>query len=108
MKKELIFSLIGYVCFLIPAFIMGLWIYLSTRAKPFGFDDVKQEYLSYFPAAIASGTLLCFISIVLAIIGMVAISVANNRITSKPWKGVNTTVIVLLGLLLLMNLWSLM
>ncbi len=108
MKKETILSVLGYVCLLITGYIMGLWIYLSAGANSVYFDDIKQLYLSYFPAAIASGTLLCFISIVLAIIGIVAISMANNYIIPKAWKGINTAAIVLLGLLLAMNLWSLM
>jgi hypothetical protein len=106
MKKELIFSLVGYLCLLIVGWAVGLWIYIANNIN--SFDEAKQQYYSYFPAALANGTLLCLISIVLAALGLFAVIVANKHITSKPWITINTIVTVLLGLILFMNVWSLM
>ncbi|GAB2983699.1 hypothetical protein GCM10027049_21320 [Mucilaginibacter puniceus] len=106
MKKELLFSLIGYVCLLIVGWVAGLWIYIADYTRPY--EEVKQEYYSYFPAALANGTLLCFISIVIAAIGLFCVTVANKHLTSKPWITINTVVTVLLGLILFLNVWSLM
>lgn len=106
MKKELIFSVVGYVCLLIVGSMLALWIYTADGSKPYEVEAL--QYLSYFPAAIASGTLLCLISIGIAGVGLFSVSAANNHISSKTWKTVNTVVTVLLGLILFMNAWSLM
>jgi hypothetical protein len=106
MKKELIFSLLGYLCLLIVGWCVGLWIYIANNTN--SFDEAKQQYYSYFPTALANGTLLCLISIVVATIGIFAIIAANKHILSKTWITVNTVVVVLLGLILFMNVWSLM
>ena len=106
MKKELLFSLIGYVCLLIVGWAAGLWIYIADDTRPY--EVVKQEYYSYFPSFLANGTLLCMISIVIAAIGLFCITLANKRIISKTWATVNIMVTVLLGLILFLNVWSLM
>ncbi len=106
MKKELIFSLLSYVCLLIAGGAVGLWIYIADDSKPY--EQAQQEYLSYFPAAIASGTLLCLIDIVIAGLGIFFITTANTHRTSKTLKSVNTVVAILLGLILFLNVWSLM
>ncbi len=108
MKKELIFSLVGYVCVLIPAYITGLWIYLSTRTDLFDFDDVKSEYLSYFPTALANGRLLSAISIGLLGLSIFFLNRANSPLITPGWRITNKVLIVLDGVLLFMNLWSLM
>lgn len=106
MKRELIFSLIGYICLLLVGWAFGLWIYIADDTRPY--EVVKQEYYSYFPSFLANGTLLCLVDIVIAAIGLFCITVANKYLTSKPWITVNTVVTVLLGLILFMNVWSLM
>ncbi len=106
MKKELIFSLIGYICLLIVGWAVVLWIYIADDSKPY--EQAQQEYLSHFPQAIASGTLLCLIDIVIAAIGLFFITKANKIIVSKTWGTANVVVTVLLGLILFLNVWSLM
>jgi hypothetical protein len=106
MKKELIFSLIGYICLLIVGWVMGLWIYTADSSKPY--KEVQQQYQSYFPTALTNGRLLCASCIGLSAIGIFSLKAAEKYISSKTWRGINTGVIVLLGLLLFMNLWSLM
>ena len=106
MKKELIFSLVGYACLLIVGTVMGLWIHVTGVTKTF--QEAQQLYNSYFPAAIANGRLLCAICIGIAGIGIFSINAANKHILSKTWKTVNTVVIVLLGWMLFLNVWSLM
>jgi len=108
MKKELIFSLVGYVGVLIPAYIMGLWIYLSTRTDLFDFDDVKSEYLSYFPTALANGKLLGAISIGLLGLSIFFLNMANSPFISSGWRITNKVLIVLAGVLLVWQLWTLM
>jgi len=106
MKKELIFSLVGYICLLKVGAIMGLWIYVSDSNR--SYDEVQHRFIGFFPTMLANGRLICAISVVIAGIGIFSISVANKHILSKIWKGINTAVIVLLGLILFLNLWSLM
>lgn len=106
MKKELIFSLIGYACLLIVGYALGSWIYVTAVTKTF--QEAQQLYHSYFPAAIANGRLLCAISVGIAGVGIFSVITANKYIQSKTWRGVNTAAIVLLGLMLFLNVWSLM
>jgi len=108
MKKELIFSSIGYACLLVVGGVLGLWIYLSTRTEPFVYDTVKQEYYSYFPTVLSKGGLLDIICIAVAALGILSLRSALKYISSKAWRGINIVAIVLLGLLVFMNLWSLM
>jgi hypothetical protein len=107
MKKELIFSLVGYVCFLIPALAMALWIYLFTSKEPFDFDDVKRDYLSYFPASLNPLT-LTFICIALLVICITSLSIANSRPVSSGLKITNMVLTALAGALLFLELFSLM
>ena len=106
MKKELIFSLVGYACLLIVGYALGLWIYVTGVTKTF--EEAQQLHNSYFPAAIANGRLLCAISVGIAGIGIFSVITANKYIQSKLWLNVNSAVTVILGFELFMNLWSLM
>ena len=107
MKKELLYSLIGYLCLIIVGSMLGLWIYTSTDSTK-TYEEVQRQYLSYFPTAIANGRLLCLISIGIAGVGIFAISTANKHLISKLWIIVNTVAVVLLWTVLGLNMWSLM
>ena len=107
MKKELLYSLIGYLCLIIVGSMLGLWIYTSTDSTK-TYEEVQRQYLSYFPTAIANGRLLCLISIGIAGIGIFAITMANKSFISKLWLFVNTIVVVLLWIVLGLNVFSLM
>lgn len=106
MKKVLIFSLLGYLCLLIVGWAVVLWIYIADDSRPY--EDVKQQYYSYFPSFLANGTLLCLIDIVIATIGLFCITLASKYLVSKTLATVNIVVTILLGLILFLNVWSLM
>ncbi len=106
MKKGLIFSLLGYACLLIVGWAVGLWIYIANNTN--SFDEAKQQYYSYFPSFLANGTLLCLVDIVIAAIGLFFITLASKHLVSKTWTTVNIVATILLGLILFMNVWSLM
>lgn len=108
MKKELIFSLVGYACLLIVCLTMGLWIYLSTRTEPFVFDEVKREYLSYFPTPLANAFVITVADIILLVISMFFLNMANNRAISPAWKLINRLLIGLSCVLLFWQVFSLM
>lgn len=106
MKKDLIFSLVGYVCLLIVGWVIGLWIYTADGSK--SYEEVHRQYNSYFPAGVGSSRWLAVICIALLVTGIFSLKESYNHIRSKAWKNLNTGVIVVLAVLLVWNLWSLM
>ena len=106
MKKEWIFSLVGYVCLLVVSWIIGLWIYTANGNK--SYEEVHRQYNSYFPAGLGSSRWLAVICIALTLTGIFSLKESYNHIKSKAWKSFNTAVIVVLAVLLLFNLWGLM
>ena len=108
MKKELMFSLIGYVCLLLVCLNMGLWIYLATSSDHLTFEELKQTYFSYFPTALANAFLLTVIDIGLLAITIFFLNMANSPFISSGLKITNKILIVLAGVLLIWQLFSLM
>ncbi|MEO8886834.1 MAG: hypothetical protein ABI367_12270 [Mucilaginibacter sp.] len=108
MKKELIFSLIGYACVFIVCLVMGLWIFLATSGEKLPFNELKQNYLRYFPALLANALLITVIDIVLLGISILFFNLANNRIISSGWKLTNKLLIGLSCVLLFWQVFSLM
>ena len=99
------FTLLGLICCLIPLSIYSLWIYV------FDLGTTQAERVSifkdYFPDLLEgrwSTTLLSIAFCSLAII----FSGMSMKLSEKPWKVINSVILILSGLLLLLNLFSMM
>ena len=99
------FSLIGYVCLLIVSLNLALWIYLASGTP---FNEAKQEYLSYFPAPLSNPITLTLACIVLLVTCIILLNIANSRFISSELKITNRVLIGLAGMLLFLQVFSLM
>lgn len=100
-----IFTLLGLICFLIPLSIYSLWIYVFDLGRTQA--ERASIFKDYFPDVLNgrwSTTLLsiAFCSVAIIFGGM------SMKLSGKPWKILNSIILILSGLLLLLNLFSMM
>ena len=100
-----IVTLVSFICLLVPYSIFGLWIYVidlgTTHAARV---TVFKDYFPDFLNGRWSTTLLSIFFCVLAIV----FSRISIKLPGKPWKILNSVILILSCLLLGLNLFSMM
>jgi hypothetical protein len=100
-----ILSLVGILCLSIPLSIMGLWIYCCKL------EETQNErvsiFNSYFPGFLQGQYDSAFLSIAFCILAG-ALSIICLKLSGKLWRILNILNLALCGLLLLLNLFSMM
>jgi hypothetical protein len=98
-------SFIGVAALSIPLIILGLWIHSfnhgTTQAERVSLFD------TYFPGFLQGRYDTTYLSMIFCILAIVS-SIVCLKLSGKFWKVLNILVLGLSGLLLLLNLFSLM
>jgi hypothetical protein len=102
-----LFAFVAYSCLLIAMMNMALWITLSIGSTS-SFEELKQEYLSYFPKYIQNPKAIAFITTFLLIISIVGLVKVNNSLANQFSRYINTFFIIIAGILCSWHLFSMM
>ncbi|MCB9317261.1 MAG: hypothetical protein H6569_14060 [Lewinellaceae bacterium] len=104
-RQQLILSLVGLACFLIPLSIFSLWVYVSGLGKPHA--EAVELYNSYFPKFLRARYSASYLSLICCLAGIVSSSI-GLKLSGAGWKALNITVMAGCIMLMLLNLFSLM
>lgn len=98
-------TLLGFVCWLIPSFIYALWI----KASNIGSTQAERVtiFKSYFPEFLSGRWSTTLLSIALCGLAVALNLIAISSIKSK-FKVFNFVILVLSGLLMALNVWSML
>ena len=99
------FTLLGFICLLIPLTIYGLWM------SAFGLGTNQSERVTifneYFPDFLHGRWGTTLLSITFCILAIVFSSI-SLKLSGNFWKFLNITILLFSTLLLLLNLFSMM
>lgn len=103
--KSKLLSLIGFLCFAIPSYIYLLWI----QAFSLGTDQTERVsvFKSYFPEFLNGRWDITVLSILFCTTAAVTSGIAVIN-SSTLWKLFNSLILLLSGLLLFLNVFSIM
>ncbi|MFT6971747.1 MAG: amino acid permease [Roseivirga sp.] len=100
-----IVTLVSLACLSIPLTIYGVWLYVfdlgTTQAER------VEIFHGYFPDFLHGRWDTTYVSIIFCVLAII-LSSKNMKLSVKIWKAVNIIILVLSGLLLLLNLFSMM
>ena len=103
--QVILISFLGFICWLIPSSIYGLWIYASGL----GTNQAERVkiFRGYFPEFLSGqwGTTLLSVALCALAVLCSLIAIANSKTLLRV---LNFMIMILSGLLLALNLWSML
>ena len=99
------FSLVGILFGLIPVVIFALWIYANSQTD--GYPENVELFHSYFPVWLQGRWSTTYVSLICCVLCMTACGI-GVALKGRGWRLINRTFVILAGLLLCLNLWSMM
>ncbi len=102
-----IYSLLSKLFVLIPLGLWGLWIYISQKNTTSTLYENQDKFNSYLPSFMRSFMNFALIIILFCIISIV-LAAKCLKAKSESSKAINIIVISIAGLMILMQLFSMM
>src|SRR4030095_1469464 len=98
--KEKTRPVFGIFLLIIPAYLMGLWFYVSIKTSGLDFTSTLKLYQDYLPSFLHQRYAITLFSIPFCILAIIL----NVNESAEKTKPVSITIIIVAGILIFMNL----